>query len=227
MLPPTRWCCGIRGPSASTSTQPTNACTVTVATRSSAGARNHELTEVHRRQQADYDRPHAGRRALSRRDRDVPARAANAFRSRCARSRSSTRGEPHVLAMIRDLTERRPRRDRSRAARGAAAPGAEDGGDRAARRAASRTTSTTCSRRSWATSLLASQRESTAGDRRLAGYLAQAQRSCERARDLIQQMLMFSRGHRGSPRRSPWPRWCTGALAHAASGLAGHARARP
>jgi two-component system cell cycle sensor histidine kinase/response regulator CckA len=47
---------------------------------------------------------------------------------------------------------------------------------------------------------LAAERETTIADRRLAGYLAQAQRSCERARDLIQQMLMFSRGQRGAPR---------------------------
>jgi PAS domain S-box-containing protein len=47
---------------------------------------------------------------------------------------------------------------------------------------------------------LAGERESAVEDRRLGGYLAQAQRSCERARDLIQQMLMFSRGHRGSRR---------------------------
>jgi len=48
---------------------------------------------------------------------------------------------------------------------------------------------------------LASDREAAMNDPRLAGYLAQAQRSCERARDLIQQMLMFSRGQRGSPQR--------------------------
>jgi len=47
---------------------------------------------------------------------------------------------------------------------------------------------------------LAAERDTTIADRRLAGYLAQAQRSCERARDLIQQMLMFSRGQRGTPR---------------------------
>jgi CheY-like chemotaxis protein len=47
---------------------------------------------------------------------------------------------------------------------------------------------------------LAGEREAALADRRLGGYLAQAQRSCERARDLIQQMLMFSRGQRGSPR---------------------------
>jgi PAS domain S-box-containing protein len=53
---------------------------------------------------------------------------------------------------------------------------------------------------------LASEREAALGDRRLTGYLAQAQRSCERARDLIQQMLMFSRGQRGNPRvLALWP----------------------
>jgi PAS domain S-box-containing protein len=44
---------------------------------------------------------------------------------------------------------------------------------------------------------LASDREAALGDSKLRGYLAQARRSCERARDLIQQMLMFSRGQRG------------------------------
>jgi two-component system, cell cycle sensor histidine kinase and response regulator CckA len=48
--------------------------------------------------------------------------------------------------------------------------------------------------------VLATERQSGTGDGRLAGYLQQAHRSCERARDLIQQMLMFSRGQRGAPR---------------------------
>jgi CheY-like chemotaxis protein len=47
---------------------------------------------------------------------------------------------------------------------------------------------------------LAGEREPALADPRLGGYLAQARRSCERARDLIQQMLMFSRGQRGTPR---------------------------
>jgi CheY-like chemotaxis protein len=47
---------------------------------------------------------------------------------------------------------------------------------------------------------LAGERDTARDDVRLGGYLGQAQRACERARDLIQQMLMFSRGHRGSPR---------------------------
>jgi len=48
--------------------------------------------------------------------------------------------------------------------------------------------------------VLATERQAGLGDGRLGGYLAEAHRSCERARDLIQQMLMFSRGQRGSPR---------------------------
>ncbi len=47
---------------------------------------------------------------------------------------------------------------------------------------------------------LAAERQERFGDGRLEGYLAQARRSCERARDLIQQMLMFSRGQRGEAR---------------------------
>jgi PAS domain S-box-containing protein len=48
--------------------------------------------------------------------------------------------------------------------------------------------------------VLAGDRQAAGGDTKLAGYLAQARRSCERARDLIQQMLTFSRGRRGEPR---------------------------
>ncbi|HWJ07273.1 MAG TPA: PAS domain S-box protein [Steroidobacteraceae bacterium] len=48
--------------------------------------------------------------------------------------------------------------------------------------------------------VLAGERESAESDSRLRVYLDQARRSCERARDLIEQMLMFSRGQRGSPR---------------------------
>jgi PAS domain S-box-containing protein len=108
-------------------------------------------------------------------------------------------GEPHVLAMIRDLTERR-RVDEERArleaqlrqAQKMEAIGQLAGG------IAHDFNNLLTSIMGYV--LLASQRESTAGDSRLAGYLQQAQRSCERARDLIQQMLMFSRGQRGSPR---------------------------
>ena len=48
--------------------------------------------------------------------------------------------------------------------------------------------------------VLASERESTLRDPKLAGYLEQALGSSRRARDLIQQMLTFSRGQRGAPR---------------------------
>ncbi|MBU8975184.1 PAS domain S-box protein [Lysobacter sp. MMG2] len=44
---------------------------------------------------------------------------------------------------------------------------------------------------------LAHERSDDGEDTRLSGYLDQALQSCERARDLIQQMLMFSRGQKG------------------------------
>ena len=48
--------------------------------------------------------------------------------------------------------------------------------------------------------VLASERDSAMGDAKLSGYLDQALASSRRARDLIQQMLTFSRGQRGAPR---------------------------
>jgi len=48
--------------------------------------------------------------------------------------------------------------------------------------------------------VLAAERQARFGDPRLGKYLEQAHLSCERARDLIQQMLTFSRGQRGEPR---------------------------
>jgi PAS domain S-box-containing protein len=47
---------------------------------------------------------------------------------------------------------------------------------------------------------LASERPAGAADPKLQAYLNQADQSCHRARDLIQQMLAFSRGQRGEPR---------------------------
>lgn len=47
---------------------------------------------------------------------------------------------------------------------------------------------------------LASERSASGDDARLAGYLDQAMQGCERARDLIQQMMMFSRGQKGQAR---------------------------
>jgi nitrogen-specific signal transduction histidine kinase/CheY-like chemotaxis protein len=48
--------------------------------------------------------------------------------------------------------------------------------------------------------VLAEERVTDAGDTRTVDYLGQALASCRRARDLIQQMLTFSRGGRGEPR---------------------------
>jgi PAS domain S-box-containing protein len=47
---------------------------------------------------------------------------------------------------------------------------------------------------------LAAERVEEQGDARLARYLERAQLSAQRGRDLIQQMLTFSRGRRGAPR---------------------------
>jgi CheY-like chemotaxis protein len=66
---------------------------------------------------------------------------------------------------------------------------------------------------------LARDRDQVLADPRLAAYLAQAQRSCERARDLIQQMLMFSRGRRGSPRAVSLASVVRGALPTLRAGL--------
>ena len=54
--------------------------------------------------------------------------------------------------------------------------------------------------------VLATEREAGHGDAKLAKYLEQAHLSCVRARDLIQQMLTFSRGQRGEPRPLSLPR---------------------
>jgi len=53
--------------------------------------------------------------------------------------------------------------------------------------------------------VLAAEREAARADPKLGRYLEQAQHSCERARDLIQQMLMFSRGRRGEARALDLP----------------------
>ena len=47
---------------------------------------------------------------------------------------------------------------------------------------------------------LAAERQQSSGDAKLADYLERARASCHRARDLIQQLLMFSRGRRGERR---------------------------
>lgn len=47
---------------------------------------------------------------------------------------------------------------------------------------------------------LAAERAGRIGDEKSRGYLTQVQRAAEKARDLIQQMLTFSRGGRGEPK---------------------------
>jgi len=54
--------------------------------------------------------------------------------------------------------------------------------------------------------VLGLESDTTRADLRLTKYLGEAHRSCERARDLIQQMLMFSRGQRGAPQPHRLPR---------------------
>ena len=128
------------------------------------------------------------------------------------------RGEPHVLAMIRDLTERR-RVERERAqleaqlrqAQKMEAIGQLTGG------IAHDFNNLLTSIMGYVS--LAGGRDAALGDTRLAAYLAQAQRSCERARDLIQQMLMFSRGHRGSPRAVALAAVVQGALSTLKAGM--------
>jgi PAS domain S-box-containing protein len=128
------------------------------------------------------------------------------------------RGRPHALVMMRDLTEQK---------RAAAAHAELEGRLRQAQKMEAigqLTGGIAHDFNNLLTSImgyvvLASERDSALGDRRLAGYLAQAQRSCERARDLIQQMLMFSRGQRGSPRAVSLASVVRGALPTLQAGL--------
>jgi PAS domain S-box-containing protein len=108
------------------------------------------------------------------------------------------RGEPHVLVTIRDLTERRHvERDRARLeaqlrqAQKMEAIGHLTGG------IAHDFNNLLTTIVGYVT--LAAER-SAGGDAKLTAYLDQAGLSCGRARDLIQQMLTFSRGRRGEPR---------------------------
>ncbi len=187
-------------PSASTSTRPTSACTATAATRCSAGLAARASCE-----DADTGSADGSSRARSPARRyhgeiETVRRSGERFPIEVRTIPIRHRGEPHVLAMIRDLTERTAGRAGARPARGAAAPGAEDGGDRPADGRHRARLQQPAHLRSWATSrsrASGSTRSATAALGRLPRAGA---RSCERARDLIQQMLMFSRGQRGAPR---------------------------
>ena len=109
------------------------------------------------------------------------------------------RGAPHVLYMGRDVTARRQEEDRRhelesqlRQAQKMEAIGHLTGG--IAHDFNNILTSV------MGYMALASERPAAAADARLQSYLEQALLSCQRARDLIQQMLAFSRGRRSEPR---------------------------
>ncbi len=109
------------------------------------------------------------------------------------------RNQPHVLSIVRDLTERRREENRRaqleaqlRQAQKMEAIGHLTGG------IAHDFNNLLASIMGYV--VLASERQGASGDAKLTQYLQQAQLSCERARDLIRQMLMFSRGQRGEPR---------------------------
>jgi PAS domain S-box-containing protein len=109
------------------------------------------------------------------------------------------RNEPHVLAIVRDLTERsreEARREQLEAqlrqAQKMEAIGHLTGG------IAHDFNNLLASIMGYV--VLAAERQEELGDARTGRYLEQAMLSCERARDLIRQMLTFSRGQRGESR---------------------------
>jgi PAS domain S-box-containing protein len=109
------------------------------------------------------------------------------------------RGEPHVLQIARDITDRKRAEEERvrleaqlRQAQKMEAIGQLTGG--IAHDFNNILTSVV------GYVVLASERDAAAADPRLLHYLEQAEQSCRRARDLIQQMLTFSRGQRGERR---------------------------
>ena len=109
------------------------------------------------------------------------------------------RGEPHVLGILRDITSRKhAEQERARLeaqlrqAQKMEAIGHLTGG------IAHDFNNLLTSIMGYV--VLAAERQAELGDPRLAKYLEQAHLSCRRARDLIQQMLTFSRGQRGERR---------------------------
>ena len=108
-------------------------------------------------------------------------------------------GQPHVLAIVRDITDRKRAEDERerleaqlRQAQRMEAIGQLTGG--IAHDFNNILTSVL------GYTVLAQERVGEAGDPALLRYLGQTQRASQRARDLIQQMLTFSRGRRGEAR---------------------------
>ena len=102
------------------------------------------------------------------------------------------RGKPHALGMARDITERKALESRLRQAQRMEALGHLTGG------VAHDFNNLLAAIMGYI--VLAAEREGAEEDPKLGGYLEQALASSRQARDLIQQMLTFSRGQRGSPR---------------------------
>jgi PAS domain S-box-containing protein len=99
------------------------------------------------------------------------------------------RGQPHVLYVGRDISERKRAEQRLRQAQRMEALGHLTGG------VAHDFNNLLAAIMGYV--VLASEREAATRDPKLPGYLEQALASCRQARDLIQQMLTFSRGQRG------------------------------
>jgi len=160
------------------------------------GDRAREITPEHRQRQEDIvARTLAGEHC--REEIETFRRTGERFPIEVRTIPIRHRGEPHVLAMIRDLTERR-RVERERArleaqllqAQKMEAIGHLTGG------IAHDFNNLLTSIVGYVT--LAAER-SAGNDAKIERYLEQAELSCGRARDLIQQMLTFSRGGRGEP----------------------------
>jgi PAS domain S-box-containing protein len=102
------------------------------------------------------------------------------------------RGAPHVLYIGRDISERKRAEARLRQAQRMEAIGHLTGG------VAHDFNNLLAAIMGYI--VLAAEREGAGHDPKLGAHLDKALASCRQARDLIQQMLTFSRGQRGSPR---------------------------